>query len=311
MPNTATKPSDAPTTDAAAFSPASDTGVRIFDTPVESLPDDLYIPPQAFAIWLEQFAGPLDFLLYLVKKNNFDLTETAILPITEQYLRYIGDLDEAYFELAGDYLLMASTLIAIKSELLLPHSPLDNEEISPKAKLIRRLEEYAQIKEAAHRLDKLIRLERDVFLAFTSLPSVEAMRAELPKYSPEILVNSLVTMQIKPDYQMHTVNIDHVPLPERIAKISRELSQKGVATFAELLDKSQGKLGVVVSFVAVLELIKRGLVGFDDDPSADFDDESSEHYALQNPNRTHNKNQLPTTNHAGYDMASQKLHWLH
>ena len=93
---------------------------RIFDTPVESLPEDLYIPPQAFAVWLEQFAGPLDFLLYLVKKNNFDITSTAILPITEQYLAYIGELDADHFELAGDYLLMASTLIAIKTQLLLP-----------------------------------------------------------------------------------------------------------------------------------------------------------------------------------------------
>lgn len=145
--------------------PSKIADVRIFDTPVLNLPEDLYIPPQAFAIWLEQFAGPLDFLLYLVKKNNFDLTETAILPITEQYLSYISELDEAYFELAGDYLLMASTLIAIKSELLLPQSKVDDDEISPKVRLIRRLEEYAQIKEAARRIDGLLRLERDVFFS--------------------------------------------------------------------------------------------------------------------------------------------------
>ena len=101
--------------------------------------------------------------IVLSQKNNFDLTETAILPITEQYLSYISELDEAYFELAGDYLLMASTLVAIKSELLLPQSKVDDDEISPKARLIRRLEEYAQIKEAARRIDGLLRLERDVF----------------------------------------------------------------------------------------------------------------------------------------------------
>lgn len=283
--------------------------IRIFDTPVESLPDDLYIPPQAFAIWLEQFAGPLDFLLYLVKKNNFDLTETAILPITEQYLSYIKDLDEEYFELAGDYLLMAGTLIAIKSELLLPQPEIDDEGMNPKARLIRKLEEYAQIKEAAQRLDKLIRLERDVFLAFTSLPSIEAMRAELPKYSPQILVNSLITMQIKPDYQMHTVNVDPVPLPERIANITRMLSEKGSSTFKDLLEPTQGKLGVVVSFVAVLELIKRGLVGLSE-YSDDFDDESADNYALQTTEKRA-KNTLPSIDNTGHAIGEQTLYWLH
>ncbi len=283
--------------------------IRIFDTPVESLPDDLYIPPQAFAIWLEQFAGPLDFLLYLVKKNNFDLTETAILPITEQYLSYIKDLDEEYFELAGDYLLMAGTLIAIKSELLLPQPEIDDEGMNPKARLIRKLEEYAQIKEAAQRLDKLIRLERDVFLAFTSLPSIEAMRAELPKYSPQILVNSLITMQIKPDYQMHTVNVDPVPLPERIANITRLLSEKGSSTFKDLLEPTQGKLGVVVSFVAVLELIKRGLVGLSE-YGDDFDDESADNYALQTTEKRA-KNTLPSIDNTGHAIGEQTLYWLH
>lgn len=283
--------------------------IRIFDTPVESLPDDLYIPPQAFAIWLEQFAGPLDFLLYLVKKNNFDLTETAILPITEQYLSYIKDLDEEYFELAGDYLLMAGTLIAIKSDLLLPQPEIDDEGMNPKARLIRKLEEYAQIKEAAQRLDRLIRLERDVFLAFTSLPSIEAMRAELPKYSPQILVNSLVTMQIKPDYQMHTVNVDPVPLAERIANITRMLSEKGSSTFKELLEPTQGKLGVVVSFVAVLELIKRGLVGLSE-YSDDFDDESADNYALQTTEKRA-KNTLPSIDNTGHAIGEQTLYWLH
>lgn len=240
----------------------TDITIRIYDTPVSSLPDDLYIPPHAFAIWLEQFAGPLDFLLYLVKKNNFDLTETAILPITEQYLTYIKELDESYFELAGDYLLMAGTLIHIKSELLLPQPDIVGDEPSPKARLIRRLEEYAQIKEASHRLDGLIRLERDVFLAFASLPDVDMMAKNMPKFAPELLINSLITMQNKPDHQMHHIKKDGVSLPERITKISQMLSQQGQASFVDILDKKQGRIGVVVSFVAVLELMKRGVVGF-------------------------------------------------
>ena len=239
-----------------------DTGgsIRIYTTPVEALPEDLYVPPQAFAIWLEQFEGPLDFLLYLVKKNNFDITDTAILPITEQYLAYIDELDADHFELAGDYLLMASTLIAIKTELLLPLPEKIEDERDPKAELIARLEDYAQIKEAARRLDNLIRLERDVFLAMASLPDPEVMAAELPSYPATMLVESLLKMQLKPDYQMHNVKVDPIPLSDRIASISRQLSERGEGTFIELLDQSQGRLGVVVSFVAVLELMKRQII---------------------------------------------------
>lgn len=239
----------------------NDMALRIYQTPVQHLPEDLYVPPQAFAIWLEQFAGPLDFLLYLVKKNNVDLTQMPILPITEQYLAYISELDTEHFELAGDYLLMASTLIAIKTELLLPRPETPSDERDPKAELIERLEEYAQIKVASQRLDNLVRLERDVFLALVSVPSQDVMNAELPNYSPNLLIDSLFKMQLQPDYQMHNIKVDTVPLSDRIASISRQLSTDGARSFYELLDKSQGKIGVVVSFVAVLELMKRQLVG--------------------------------------------------
>ena len=238
-----------------------DAALRIYQTPVANLPEDLYVPPGAFAIWLEQFAGPLDFLLYLVKKNNVDLTQMDILPITEQYLAYIGELDSDHFELAGDYLLMASTLIAIKTELLLPKPQTPTDERDPKAELIERLEAYAQIKEASRRLDSLVRLERDVFLAMVSLPSTDVMQAELPCYSPTLLIDSLFKMQLQPDYQMHNIKVDAVPLSDRIASISRQLSTGSARSFYQLLDKSQGRVGVVVSFVAVLELMKRQLVG--------------------------------------------------
>ncbi|BBI66985.1 hypothetical protein PKHYL_11760 [Psychrobacter sp. KH172YL61] len=213
-----------------------------------------------------------------------------ILPITEQYLAYISELDTEHFELAGDYLLMASTLIAIKTELLLPTPDTPTDERDPKAELIERLEEYAQIKAASQRLDNLIRLERDVFLAMVSMPSQDVMNAELPNYSPTLLIDSLFKMQLQPDYQMHTIKTDIVPLSDRIASISRQLSTDGARSFYELLDKAQGKIGVVVSFVAVLELIKRQLVGvvytepnndastlmkYDTDPS-DIDNQSQE-----------------------------------
>lgn len=240
--------------------PDSDLALRIYQTPINKLPEDLYIPPQAFAIWLEQFEGPLDFLLYLVKKNNMDVTTMAILPITEQYLAYINKLDTHHFELAGDYLLMASTLIAIKTALLLPKPQVANDDHDPKAELIERLEAYAQIKTASSRLDNLARLERDVFLALASPPNQEAINACLPKLSPDLLTASLLLMQQRPDYQLHSVKVDAVPLAERIRSISRQLQHAGSTSFFELLDKSQGSMGVVVSFVAVLELIKRQAV---------------------------------------------------
>ena len=276
--------------------PSIDTGgsIRIYTTPVEALPEDLYVPPQAFAIWLEQFEGPLDFLLYLVKKNNFDITDTAILPITEQYLAYIDELDADHFELAGDYLLMASTLIAIKTELLLPLPEKVEDERDPKAELIARLEDYAQIKEAARRLDNLIRLERDVFLAMASLPDPEVMAAELPSYPATMLVESLLKMQLKPDYQMHNVKVDPIPLSDRIASISRQLSERGEGTFIELLDQSQGRLGVVVSFVAVLELMKRQIIDV---------------IEAEN-NQSQPVDEMPQDLQNTYSLSSLKLRWV-
>ncbi len=130
-----------------------------------------------------------------------------------------------------------------------------------KAELIERLEAYAQIKQASQRLDALVRLERDVFLAMVSMPSTEVMTAELPSYSPTLLIDSLFKMQLQPDYQMHHIQVDAVPLSDRIASISRQLSDGHARSFYQLLDKSQGKIGIVVSFVAVLELMKRQWVG--------------------------------------------------
>lgn len=252
--------------------------IRLYQTSVQSLPEDLYIPPAAFAIWLEQFEGPLDFLLYLVKKNNFDLTTAAILPITEQYLTYIQELDSENFELAGDYLLMASTLIAIKSQLLLPTPTLADNDNNPTKQLIDRLEQYAQIKQASERLDSLLRLERDVFLAYASLPDPKILAQQIPPYPATMLADSLLNMQLKPDYHMHPIKADLVPLADRMATISRLLASRGQSTFFDVLDKRQGKIGVVVSFVAVLELAKQRVLTFvADDSDGNNDNHASEH----------------------------------
>lgn len=234
--------------------------VRLYDTPVLSLPDDLYIPPEAFAIWLEQFEGPLDFLLYLVKKNNFDIRNMPILPIIEQYLVYIQELKSSHFELAGDYLLMASTLIAIKSAVLLPHTPnSEDKETNPTKKLIQKLEEYAQIKAVSKKLDDLVRLERDVFLAYASLPEYE--NKPTPTYCANALIHSLLKIQPKSDHTFH-LQTDNIPLADKIIEISQKLAEKKHSSFFELIQPKQGKIGIVVSFMAVLELSKQNLIRF-------------------------------------------------
>ena len=167
---------------------------------------------------------------------------------------------------------MASTLIAIKSELLLPSSQRPEDEKNPTKQLIDRLEQYAKIKHASQRIDALMRLERDVFLAYASLPNPDILAKEMAPYPATMLADSLIKMQLKPDYQMHHVKADIVPLAERMASISCMLASRGQGTFHDILDKSQGKLGVVVSFVAILELAKQRMLKFvaqEDDNTSD------------------------------------------
>lgn len=231
--------------------------LRLYDQTFEALPEDLYVPPEAFEVWLEQFEGPLDFLLYLVKKNGLDLSVLAILPITEQYLTYISRLSSAHFELAGDYLLMAASLIDIKTRLMLPApQTLDSEEHDPTAELLAKLADYAQIKEAAKRIDALLRLERDFFSALASLH----VSAPEPKRSASVLRQALLIMHTKPKALVHSVEEDTVPLAQRMGQISEAIFKHKQISFSRLLDPSQGRVGVVVSLVAVLELMRQQLI---------------------------------------------------
>lgn len=236
---------------------------RLYDTEITELPEDLYIPPEAFAIWIDQFEGPLDFLLYLVRKNGLDLTEMAILPITEQYLQYINHLDTHHFELAGDYLLMAATLIDIKTRLMLPKpKPIEDEE-DPTKNLLERLAIYAQIKEASARIDALIRLERDVYEAIASLPhdmADHAPIAEEKTYDVQLLEKAMMGIALRPRLVEHEILADVVPLSERITEVSLKLKKFQFCRFTELIEPTQGRVGVVVSFVAILELLKQQLI---------------------------------------------------
>lgn len=238
--------------------------IRLFGAPIKSLPKDLYIPPDFFAIWLEQFCGPLDFLLYLVKKNNLDIANIDILPIIEQYLEYIDQLDGSFalndFDLAGDYLLMAGTLINIKSQMLLPVSKVVQNEDSPTKKLIQKLEGYAQIKQAAQNIDNILRLERDVFLSLRAFCPDNAPQ-QVHYYSADILTKNLIAMQQKENYQLHHIKSDTITLSSRMNAIKKAL-QSGKKRFFELLDYSQGRTGIVLSFMAILEFAKQEKLTF-------------------------------------------------
>ena len=230
--------------------------LRVYDQQFDTLPEDLYVPPEAFEVWLSEFEGPLDFLLYLVRKNGLDLSVMSTLPVTEQYLTYIGKLSSQHFELAGDYLLMAASLIDIKSRLLLPTpEQIENEE-DPTFNLMQRLAEYAQIKAAASRIDRLIRLERDFFVAMASFDSA----APEPTRSASLLRQAYLMIHMREPQAVHSVEEDVVPLAQRMGQISEAIFQRKQVQFTELLRPEQGRIGVVVSLVAVLELMKQQLI---------------------------------------------------
>ncbi len=239
----------------------SDTSARLGDEWYTDLPPDLYIPPHAFAVWLEQFEGPLDFLLYLVRKNNVDLRMLPIAPITAQYLEYIQVMQILNIELAADYLLMASLLTVIKSKLLLPKPIKTPIEEDPRQTLQQQLEQYAMIKQAARTLNHLPLLERDVFKAMALLsPQAVMPAAPLQDRSFDVhdLTRHLQALLQRSTVREHQISADVLQLSERLADI-RALFQKGYPLlFQDIINPTQGRLGVIVSFMAVLELLKQG-----------------------------------------------------
>ncbi|MFB2539646.1 MULTISPECIES: segregation and condensation protein A [unclassified Acinetobacter] len=228
--------------------------IRVLGETVENIPDELYIPPEAFSILLEQFEGPLDFLLYLVQKNGFDLACIDIAPIAEQYIEYMHKMKSLDIELTADYMLMASLLADIKSRLLLPKPETLNIEQDPKKQLIRRLEQYLQIKQAAQRLSELNILERDVFDADVSSGE---RPIHVSGYSANLLQDALGCLLYRPEPHVHRVKHEAVQLEERMAFICEKVAKGGQYQLQDLLRPEQGRVGVVVTFMAILELVKQ------------------------------------------------------
>jgi segregation and condensation protein A len=225
------------------------------------LPKDLYIPPQALEVILEAFEGPLDLLLYLIRRQNLDILDIDVSDITEQYMQYVELMGALQFELAAEYLLMAAMLAEIKSRMLLPRQAVDEEdEEDPRAQLIRRLQEYERFKKAAEDIDDLPRVDRDVFLTSAALPEIERVRPEPEVGLQEILLAFAEVMARANMFESHHIQREALSTRERMSQVLERLSGESFMPFVSLFKAEEGRMGVVVTFLAIMELIKESLV---------------------------------------------------
>ncbi len=225
--------------------------------PFMTLPVDLYIPPDALEIFLDAFEGPLDLLLYLIKRQNLDILDIPIAAITAQYIEYVDLMTELRLELAAEYLVMAAMLAEIKSRMLLPRVQAAEEECAdPRAELVRRLQEYERFKQAAQDLDALPRLERDVFSVRVEVPPGHVQRVPPDVDFRELLLAMRDVMTRADLFTRHRVERESLSLRERMSWVLERLSDGGFLAFTDLFDVTEGRAGVVVSFLAILELIK-------------------------------------------------------
>jgi segregation and condensation protein A len=229
--------------------------------PVTEMPRDLYIPPQALEVFLEAFEGPLDLLLYLIRRQNIDVLDIPIADITRQYMEYIQLMQELDLELAGEYLLMAAMLAEIKSRMLLPRSgDGDQEEEDPRAELVRRLQEYERFKRAAEDIDQLPRLERDVHPAVAELTQRQVVQL-LPEIAlQEMLVAFKDVVQRATMFAHLHVRRETLSIRQRMSEVLALLEGSALVEFIRLFRPQEGRMGVTVTFAALLELLREGLV---------------------------------------------------
>ena len=224
-------------------------------------PRDLYIPPQALEVFLEAFEGPLDLLLYLIKRQNLDILEIDVSEITEQYMRYVELMDAMQFELAAEYLLMAAMLAEIKSRMLLPRSTeLAEDEEDPRAQLIRRLQEYERFKKAAEEIEEIPRMERDTWVGSAHPPDLNRTRTDPDVDMRELLVSLGEVLRRADMFESHHIQREALSTRERMSQVLERLSGQQFVPFVALFSAREGRLGVVVTFLAVMELIKESLV---------------------------------------------------
>jgi len=236
--------------------------VRVAGEPYLELPDDLYIPPEALEVFLEAFEGPLDLLLYLIQKQNLDILNIPMLKITQQYMTYIELMTQLKLELAAEYLLMAALLTEIKSRLLLPRAVKteEGEEEDPRAELIRRLQEYAQMKQASEALDALPRLERDIFPAFVDTDNISVQKPEVQVTLLEIVLALQGVLKRAEQISHHVITKEPLSVRERMTDIMAKLLPLQSLRFETCFNQQEGRAGVVVTFLAILELSKAELI---------------------------------------------------
>jgi segregation and condensation protein A len=228
---------------------------------VTELPRDLYIPPDALEVILENFEGPLDLLLYLIRKQNLDILDIPIAEITRQYMEYVELMKEVRLELAAEYLVMAAMLAEIKSRMLLPRPPeSEPEEQDPRAELVRRLQQYERYRQAAESLERLPRVGREVFVAL-----VDGDRRPVRRIEPNVtlfeLLDALREVLHRAElYRHHRVRLEALSVRERMSQILERVGAVGYIGFEALFSVREGRLGVAVTFMAVLELLKEGLI---------------------------------------------------
>ncbi|MCW2292174.1 segregation and condensation protein A [Pseudomonas sp. BIGb0408] len=233
----------------------------VYGQALTEMPVDLYIPPDALEVFLEAFEGPLDLLLYLIRKQNIDVLDIPVAEITRQYMGYVELMHSVRLELAAEYLVMAAMLAEIKSRMLLPRSSeAQEEEDDPRAELIRRLLEYERFKAAAEGIDTLPRVGRDL-----TVPRVEAPEARARKLLPEVslqelLVSMAEVLRRADMFESHQVSREALSTRERMSEVLERLKGGEFVPFVELFTAEEGRLGVVVTFMAILELVKESLV---------------------------------------------------
>jgi len=229
--------------------------------PVLQIPQDLYIPPDALEVILEAFEGPLDLLLYLIRRQNLDILDIPVADITKQYVAYIGVMQELRFELAAEYLVMAAILAEIKSRMLLPRPVLDaDDEGDPRAELVRRLQEYERFKQAAEDIDRLPRQDRDTAPAQAALPDHDVSREPPPVDLREMLLALHDVLKRAELFTGHAIRRDALSVRQRMGEVLTRLAGGHFHRFETLFDPEEGRLGVVVTFLSVLELTKERLL---------------------------------------------------
>jgi len=233
----------------------------VLGQPILQMPQDLYIPPDALEVILESFEGPLDLLLYLIRRQNLDILDIPVAEITRQYVLYIEVLQDLRFELAAEYLVMAAMLAEIKSRMLLPRPPSEEGlEADPRAELVRRLQEYERFKKAAEDLDQLDRLDRDTTPASAFVPDRASVKVPPPVDLREMLLALREVIKRAELFSQHAIRREALSVRQRMGEVLGRLADGRFHAFESLFPIEEGRLGVVVTFLSILELAKEQLL---------------------------------------------------